>query len=302
MLNPEGINALRFFEGRGNRVWGARTMSSDPEWMYVNVRRLFIFLEHSIDNGDAVGRVRAEQRAALGQHPPHGRGLPATCSGVTGALLGAKPEEAYFVRCDRTTMTQNDLDNGRLICLIGVAPTKPAEFVIFRIGQLTADARGLTRGADRWPSRATTRTARSTSSSPSAATRATATRARSSAASPTSAGSASRCSYSEYRNGNEKVNTVRKVPNTFKLDDVTLKRGLVGSTDLFAWLKDVRDGRSTPRTVTISLLDEARQHGRHLEAAYAQPKKWTGPTLAAKGGGEVAMEELVLCHQGIEYR
>ncbi len=58
----------------------------------------------------------------------------------TGALMGTKPEEAFFVRCDRTTMTQNDLDNGRLICLIGVAPTYPAEFVIFRIGQWTADA------------------------------------------------------------------------------------------------------------------------------------------------------------------
>ena len=64
-----------------------------------------------------------------------------TTSGVNGALLGATPEEAFFVRCDRTTMTQNDLDNGRLICLIGVAPLKPAEFVIFRIGQKTADAR-----------------------------------------------------------------------------------------------------------------------------------------------------------------
>jgi phage tail sheath protein FI len=55
-------------------------------------------------------------------------------------LLGAKPEDAFFVRCDRTTMTQNDLDNGRLICLVGISPVKPAEFVIFRIGQWTADA------------------------------------------------------------------------------------------------------------------------------------------------------------------
>jgi phage tail sheath protein FI len=59
---------------------------------------------------------------------------------INGALLGDKPEQAFFVRCDRTTMSQNDLDNGRLICLVGVAPVKPAEFVIFRIGQFTADA------------------------------------------------------------------------------------------------------------------------------------------------------------------
>jgi phage tail sheath protein FI len=140
VLNPEGINALRFFEGRGNRVWGARTMSSDPEWKYVNVRRLFIFLEHSID--------KATQWAVF---EPNNMALWSNIRQMvedfllvqwqSGALLGAKREEAYFVRCDRTTMTQNDLDNGRLICLIGVAPTKPAEYVIFRIGQWTSDAK-----------------------------------------------------------------------------------------------------------------------------------------------------------------
>ena len=139
VLNPEGINALRFFAGRANRVWGARTMSSDPEWKYVNVRRLFIYLEHSID--------RSTQWAVF---EPNNERLWASIRQTvedflvvtwrTGALMGTKPEEAFFVRCDRTTMTQNDLDNGRLICLIGVAPTYPAEFVIFRIGQWTADA------------------------------------------------------------------------------------------------------------------------------------------------------------------
>jgi uncharacterized protein len=141
VLNPENINSLRFFTGRGNRVWGARTLSSDPEWLYVNVRRLFIFLEHSIDN--------ATQWAVF---EPNGEALWRNISRTvedfldvqwrTGALLGTTPEQAYFVRCDRSTMTQNDLDNGRLICLIGVAPVKPAEFVIFRVGQFTADARG----------------------------------------------------------------------------------------------------------------------------------------------------------------
>ena len=140
VLNPEGINALRFFEGRGDRVWGARTMSSDPEWKYVNVRRLFAFLEHSID--------KATQWAVF---EPNGPRLWANLRQTIedfllvqwrdGALLGGTPDEAYFVRCDRTTMTQNDLDNGRLICLVGVAPVRPAEFVIFRIGQWTADAK-----------------------------------------------------------------------------------------------------------------------------------------------------------------
>jgi phage tail sheath protein FI len=139
VLNPEGINALRFFEGRANRVWGARTMSSDPEWKYVNVRRLFIYLEHSID--------RATQWAVF--EPNNERLWSSIRQSVedfllvvwrTGALLGARSEDAFFVRCDRTTMTQNDIDNGRMICLIGVAPTYPAEFVIFRIGQWTADS------------------------------------------------------------------------------------------------------------------------------------------------------------------
>jgi phage tail sheath protein FI len=140
VLNPEGINALRFFEGRASRVWGARTMSSDPEWRYVNVRRLFIFLEHSIDQSTqwAVFEPNNEQLWSSIRQTIEDFLLTVW---RTGALMGTRPEEAFFVRCDRSTMTQNDLDNGRLICLIGVAPTYPAEFVIFRIGQWTADAR-----------------------------------------------------------------------------------------------------------------------------------------------------------------
>jgi phage tail-like protein len=109
-------------------------------------------------------------------------------------------------------------------------------------------------------------------------------------------------SFSEYRNGNEKFNTVRKVPNTFKVDDITLKRGLVGSDDVFAWLKTVRDGTDDERQITITLLDEARQPVASWAIRNGRPKKWTGPTLAAKGGGEVAMEELTICHEGIEYK
>jgi phage tail-like protein len=107
--------------------------------------------------------------------------------------------------------------------------------------------------------------------------------------------------YAEYRNGNEKFNTARKVPNTHKLDDVTLKRGLVGSDDLFIWIKTVRDGTADPRQVTIMLMDEARNTVATFRLRNAQPKKWSGPTLAAKGGTDVAMEELHLVHEGIEY-
>jgi phage tail-like protein len=107
--------------------------------------------------------------------------------------------------------------------------------------------------------------------------------------------------YSEYRNGNEPVNTSRKVPNVHKLDDVTLKRGLIGVTDLFEWLKRVREGALEPHDVKITLRDEAGNPVATWRLHRAQPKKWVGPTLAAKGGTEVSMEELHLVHEGIEY-
>jgi len=140
LLNPLGVNCLRFFAGRGYRVWGARTASSDPEWKYVNVRRYFNYLEASIDRGTqwAVFEPNGPQLWANVRRTIEDFLLN---EWMSGALLGDKPEKAYFVRCDRSTMTQNDLDNGRLICLIGVAPLRPAEFVIFRIGQWTADRR-----------------------------------------------------------------------------------------------------------------------------------------------------------------
>lgn len=139
VLNPLGVNCLRFFEGRGYRIWGARTATSDPEWKYVNVRRYFAFLERSIEQGT--------QWAVFENNGPLlWDNIRRTVEDFLfnewrqSHLLGSKPDQAFFVRCDRSTMTQNDLDNGRLVCLIGVAPLRPAEFVIFRIGQKTADA------------------------------------------------------------------------------------------------------------------------------------------------------------------
>ena len=138
VLNPEGVNCFRFFEGRGFRLWGARTISSDPEWKYVNVRRYFAYLERSIDRGTQWAVFEPNGEALWGN-------VKETISDFlynewkNGALLGGDSKSAYFVRCDRSTMTQNDLDNGRLICQIGVAALKPAEFVIFQIGQWTSD-------------------------------------------------------------------------------------------------------------------------------------------------------------------
>jgi phage tail sheath protein FI len=138
ILNPRNINVLRNFRenNRGLRVWGARTLSSDPDWKYINVRRLFIFIENSIDRGTQ-WVVFEPNDESLWQRVK--RVITAFLTQVwrDGALMGRKAEEAFYVKCDRTTMTQNDIDNGRLIVKVGIAPVKPAEFVIFRIGQWT---------------------------------------------------------------------------------------------------------------------------------------------------------------------
>jgi hypothetical protein len=139
LLNPLGINCLRYFPNRGYLLWGARTATSDSEFMYVNVRRYLIYLEHSIDNSTQWA-VFENNGPALWARVKDSIDSFLYNEWKEGSLLGDSPAQAYFVRCDRTTMTQNDLDNGRMICLIGVAVLKPAEFVIFRIGQTTSDA------------------------------------------------------------------------------------------------------------------------------------------------------------------
>lgn len=141
ILNPRGVNCIRDFrpDGRGLRLWGARTMSSNPEWKYINVRRLFIFVEESIEQGTQWVVFEPNDAPLWAQVR---RSIVNFLIRVwkSGALMGLTQDEAFFVKCDRTTMTQDDIDNGRLVCYIGIAPVKPAEFVIFRIGQKTADA------------------------------------------------------------------------------------------------------------------------------------------------------------------
>lgn len=139
VLNPKGVNLIRSFPGQGIRVWGARTVSSNSLWRYVNVRRLFIFIEESIrastnwvvfePNEQLLWlRVRRTIEIFLGD------------VWRAGALAGATEDEAFFVDIGPNTMSQGDIDAGRLICVIGVAPVKPAEFVIFRITQKTSGA------------------------------------------------------------------------------------------------------------------------------------------------------------------
>ena len=141
ILNPIGVNLIRAFTGRGIRVWGARTISSNGLWKYLNVRRLFIYVEESIRANTNWVVFEPNTEALWSRVTRTIETFLATCW-RDGALAGTSPDQAYFVQCDSTTMTQDDIDNGRLICLIGIAPVKPAEFVIFRITQKTADQGG----------------------------------------------------------------------------------------------------------------------------------------------------------------
>lgn len=134
ILNPAGVNVLRNYEGLGNVIWGARTISAEGLWKYVPVRRLFIFIEQSLVKGTRYAvfepndlRLWARLRDSIKNF--------LTTQWRAGALFGAKPEEAFFVRVDETTTTQDDRDNGRVNLVIGIAPVKPAEFIVFQIGQ-----------------------------------------------------------------------------------------------------------------------------------------------------------------------
>jgi phage tail sheath protein FI len=133
-LNPIGVNCIRSFTGRGLRVWGARTLSSDPAWRYINVRRLFNYVEKSIQNGlqwvvfepndqNLWAKVRRDVTAFL--------------TGVwrEGALFGTSPDQAFFVKCDEELNPSDVRDRGQLFIDVGMAPVKPAEFVIFRLSQ-----------------------------------------------------------------------------------------------------------------------------------------------------------------------
>lgn len=137
ILNPIGVNLIRALPGQGIRVWGARTISSNGLWKYVNVRRLFIYIEESIKANTNWVVFEPNSETLWSRVTRTIETFLATCW-RDGALAGSSPEQAFFVECGPTTMTQDDIDNGRLICQIGIAPVKPAEFVIFRITQKTA--------------------------------------------------------------------------------------------------------------------------------------------------------------------
>src|ERR671916_647517 len=136
-LNKVGINCIRSFPGRGIRIWGARTLSSDPEWRYINVRRLFNYVAESIMEGTQWSvfepndeKLWIQLRIAVSNF--------LTRTWNEGALFGSTPSEAYFVKCDAETNPPEVIEAGQVICEIGIAPVKPAEFVVFRLSQFSA--------------------------------------------------------------------------------------------------------------------------------------------------------------------
>jgi len=134
VLNPIGVNCIRSFPGRGIRVWGGRTLSSDGSWRYINVRRLFIVVGASLDTGmqwvvfepndhTLWAKVRRDANAFL------------STIWLSGALFGTTKDQAFYVKCDEELNPPEIRDLGQLIIEIGMAPVKPAEFVIFRLSQ-----------------------------------------------------------------------------------------------------------------------------------------------------------------------
>jgi hypothetical protein len=139
-LNPRGINCIRNMGDRGIRVWGARTISSDPSWRYINVRRLFLMIEQSIEIGTQWVVFEPNDQNLWKRVS---RDLTAFLLRIynSGALMGKTPEEAFYVKCDSETNPPEVVDAGQMVCEIGIAPVKPAEFVIFRIGQMAGQGK-----------------------------------------------------------------------------------------------------------------------------------------------------------------
>ena len=138
LLNPRGLNCIRALGDRGIRVWGGRTLSSDPAWRYINIRRLFIFVERSIEEGTQWVVFEPNDEALWKRIA---RDVTAFLLRVwkTGALAGTTAERAFYVKCDAETNPRESVEAGRVVIEVGLAPTRPAEFVIFRISQWSDD-------------------------------------------------------------------------------------------------------------------------------------------------------------------
>jgi hypothetical protein len=275
-LHQRGVNVIRDVGDRDLRVAGARTMSSDTTWQLVNVRRLFIFIEQSVDRG-LQWVVFEPNDEPLWQRVRRWIEPFLEALWRAGAMRGATARDAFFVRCDRTTMTQDDIDQGRLVVLIGLAVVAPAEFVIVRIGLATGPA-GVGAGA--------------APSDPLAAFEVVLEVGGMRAGFTEVSGVTSSTAIADYRPGDvpepHKPIGLRKYPN------LTLKRGYTSDTGLFDWYRGVLAGTATRRSGTITLRDEARRPIIVWTFVDGWPHVWHGPSIAGKQDG-LSIDALELC-------
>jgi phage tail-like protein len=275
------------------QAWIAgRRISSDPEWKYVNLRRYFAYLEHSIDRGTqwAVFEPNDEVLWANVRRAVEDFLLSEWQS---GALLGDRPEQAYFVKCDRSTMSQDDIDHGRLVCVVGVAPLCPAEFVILRIGQWTADRKrrkgsGIVDARDH--------PYRHFDFLVDFADGAT-------AGFHEVSGIAAEDTVSKRRRGKAKQQGVAKITGLNKSTDITLRRGVIGSLNLYSWLEQIgRKDHRPLRQVTIRRQNKDRTAVvQTWKLTRGRIIKHTSGPFNAKGS-DVAMDELVLGYGRLELK
>jgi hypothetical protein len=291
-LVPLGVNCIRDFrsDNRGIRLWGARTLSSNSELKYLNVRRLSLFVVKSIEKGIQWTVFEPNDEATWASIR---LSINEFLSGLwrSGALNGSSQDEAFFVNCDRTSMTQEDIDEGRLICHIGIAPIEPARFLTFKITHHTGgqgerheseDIAEAKRGDSRY------------------------------------AGfnflleiggievaGFSECSGLGVDTSSDKdVEGGGSLPvggtvETRKSPDIRLKRGYTESKELLAWWQEVPAGRIDRRAGAIVLLDETGKERMRWKFRNAWPSKWVGPLSGSDNEG-FAVEELELIVESLE--
>jgi phage tail-like protein len=283
-LNEKSINALRKQPDGSLVAWGARTLASDSQWKYVPVRRTSLYIEQSLQEGlrwtvfePNDEPLWAQVRQAI-ENFLHGLWR-------SGAFQGAKPEDAYFVRCDRTTMNQNDIDNGRLIVIVGFAPLQPAEFVILG-GTFAAGGGGATMLQQRLGF-SVARYSLGVSWDGALIAGVTAVR-----------GLAQRNELITQCDGAD-PGAARLSLGRASYDQVTLVRGLTQDDAFAAWAKAARAGGSPRKEVHIEIHDRERGRMMIWRLIGALPVKHDAPDLSAKGT-DVAIEELVLAYEGVE--
>jgi phage tail-like protein len=287
-LNALGVNALRSIPGSGYVVWGARTLGSEvAELRYVPVRRLMLFIEASLLSGlkwavfEPNGATLWSQVRQSVEDFLHGLWLQ-------GALTGAKPEDAYFVRCDATTMTQDDINNGRLKVLVGVAAVRPAEFVILGIGQWTHDQSQtsfLIRRFGIQLGRYTLAVAWDGKPIPGVI------RVR---------GLGQLTELTTMHDGGA-PSSAHVIVGPTKFEPITLERGVTEDNAFEAWAQAMqRTGTPAPRKdVRIELHDGLRGRTIAWRLKGALPVKYVAPDLEA-AGNDVAIEQLTLAYEGLE--